>query len=126
MFARRVFLLAGLLGLAALLPVYFLEGRIGRDQPPAINHPEFFYFFLGTAVTWQVVFLVISRDPVRFRPLMLTAVLVKATIGVPALILFAAGRVAVPVLLTGVADLILGLLFFIAFLRTKPAAESRL
>ena len=68
-FARRVFLIAGIYGLLVLLPLYFMEARIGRDQPPAITHPEYFYGFLGVAVSWQVAFLVISRDPVRFRPL---------------------------------------------------------
>ena len=80
-FARRVFLIAGIYGLLVLLPLYFLEARIGRDQPPAITHPEYFYGFLGVAVSWQVAFLVISRDPVRFRPLMVPAVLEKATFG---------------------------------------------
>ena len=58
--------------------MYFLEGRIGRDTPPPITHPEFFYGFLGVAVAWQAAFLVIARDPVRFRPLMVPAVLEKA------------------------------------------------
>ena len=70
-FARRTFLIAGVYGLLALVPMYFLEGRIGRDIPPPITHPEYFYGFIGVAVAWQVAFLVIARDPVRFRPLMI-------------------------------------------------------
>ena len=51
LFARRTFLVAGIYGLVVLLPMYFLEGRIGRDTPPPITHPEFFYGFLGVAIT---------------------------------------------------------------------------
>ena len=81
---QTVFLIAGIYGLLVLLPLYFMEARIGRDQPPAITHPEYFYGFLGVGVSWQVAFLVISRDPVRFRPLMVPAVLEKATFGLAA------------------------------------------
>ena len=69
-FARWVFRLAGIYGLIVLLPQYFLEERIGRDDPPPITHPEHFYAFLGVAVAWQVAFLVIAQDPIRYRPIM--------------------------------------------------------
>ena len=46
-FARIVFLVAGIYGLLVVAPQYFLEARIGRDTPPAITHPEFFYGFVG-------------------------------------------------------------------------------
>ena len=117
-FARRVFLIAGVYGLMVLLPMYFLEGRIGRDTPPPITHPEFFYGFLGVAVAWQAAFLVISRDPVRFRPLMLPAVLEKASFGLPAIALWLGGRLAAPMLAAGLIDLTLGVLFVVAYLRT--------
>ena len=61
--ARRLFLIAGIYGLAVILPQYFLEARVGRDYPPAITHPEYFYGFLGVAAAWQVAFLVIATDP---------------------------------------------------------------
>lgn len=49
-FARRVFLIAGSYGLVVLLPQYFLESRTGRELPPPITHPEYYYGFLGVAV----------------------------------------------------------------------------
>jgi len=118
LFARRTFLIAGIYGLLALLPMYFLEGRIGRDHPPPITHPEHFYGFLGVAVAWQVAFLVIAREPVRFRPLMPVAVLEKASFGLPAIALWLTGRIPAPVLVVGLIDLTLGVLFVIAYLRT--------
>ena len=124
-FARRVFLIAGIYGLLVLLPHYFLEARIGRDQPPAITHPEYFYGFLGVGVSWQVAFLVISRDPVRFRPLMVPAVLEKATFGLAAVALWSGGRLAAQMLAAGLIDLALGILFVFAFLKTAPSPVSR-
>jgi hypothetical protein len=40
-------------GLLALLPQYFLEAGNGLDFPPAINHPEYYFGFIGVAVVWQ-------------------------------------------------------------------------
>ena len=122
-FARRVFLIAGVFGLLALLPLYFLEGRIGRDQPPAITHPEYFYGFLGVAVSWQVAFLVIARDPLRFRPLMVPAVLEKATYGLAIIALFMGGRLTAVMLSSGLIDLTLGVLFVVAYWRTVSSRE---
>ena len=42
-FAKIVFLVAGIYGLIVLLPLYFLEERTGRDFPPPITHPEYYY-----------------------------------------------------------------------------------
>jgi hypothetical protein len=123
-FARLVFAAAGVYGLAVLLPQYFLEERIGRDDPPAITHPEYFYGFLGVAVAWQVAFLVIARRPVRLRPLMVPAILEKAAFGIAALVLFAQQRVSSTVLAFGCIDLVWGLLFAVAFVRTKTIAAD--
>lgn len=49
-FAKRVFYFAAIYGLLILSPPYFLEGRIGREYPPAITHPEHFYGFIGLAL----------------------------------------------------------------------------
>ena len=83
-FARRVFRFAGIYGLIVLPPQYFLETRIGRDAPPPITHPEFFYGFLGVAIAWQVAFLIIALDPRRYRPLMLAGVIEKSSFGIAA------------------------------------------
>jgi hypothetical protein len=123
-FARRVFTFAGIYGLLVLVPLYFLEGRIGRDQPPPITHPEYFYGFLGVAVAWQVAFLVIARDPARYRPLMVPAVLEKATFGFAAIALAAAGRIPGAVLAGGLIDLALGVLFVIAYVRSGRSDAS--
>src|SRR5262245_17918 len=100
-FARWVFRIAGIYGLAVLAPQYCLEAQVGRDYPPPVTHPEFFYGFLGVAVAWQVAFLLIARDPARYRPLMIPAVLEKVTFGIAVLVLFAQQRVAGVLLVFG-------------------------
>ena len=122
MFARRVFLVAAIYGLIVLLPQYFLEEKTGRDFPPAITHPEYFYGFIGIAVAWQLVFLIISRDPIRYRPLMPVAVVEKIAFGFPAIALYLTGRLSSQMLGAGMLDLVLGVLFVIAYKRTSQTA----
>lgn len=104
-FAKWVFRIAGIYGLTVLTPMYFLESQISHDFPPAITHPEYFYGFIGVAVSWQVLFLFLSRDPVRYRLLMLPAILEKATYGIAIIWLFVQQRVAGLVLVFATVDL---------------------
>ena len=123
-FAKRVYLVAGVYGLLALLPQYFLEAKIGRDTPPPITHPEFFYGFVGVAVAWQIAFLIISTDPARYRPLMLATIVEKATFGIATVILFGLGRVDPLMTAAAVVDLVLGTLFAVSYAKTLTASES--
>jgi len=74
-FAKRVFLVAGIYGIVVLLPQYFVEWALALPMP--MRRPEQFYGFIGVALTWQFLFLVIARDVERYRPLMLVGVLEK-------------------------------------------------
>ncbi len=123
-FASRVFRVAGIYGLVALLPQYFLERTTGLRHPPAITHAEYFYGFIGVAVAWQVVFFLIAGDPARYRPLMLAAVLEKAAFGLAAVALYWQGRLSAEMLGAGVIDLILGSLFVVAYRRTAAPAHG--
>jgi len=118
-FARRAFRWAGIYGLIVLVPQYFMEGQIGRDFPPAITHPEHFYGFIGVALAWQFAFLTIARDPVRFRPLMLPAILEKLSFGIAAIVLFAMGRIPLLVLAPALVDLGLATAFAVAYRSTR-------
>ena len=117
-FAKRVFTIAGIYGLIVLLPQYFLENTIGRTEPPAITHPEYFYGFIGVAVAWQVAFLIIAQDPVRYRPLMIPSIIEKATFGFAAIALFLLGRLSVQMFGAAVIDMTLGIFFVISYMRT--------
>ena len=113
-FSRWVFRIAGIYGLAVLVPQYFMEAQVGRMYPPVITHPEFFYGFLGVAVAWQVAFLLIAQDPTRYRLFMIPAVLEKFSFGVAALVLHAQGRIPSGALAGGIVDLVLCSLFLVA------------
>ena len=117
-FARRVFLVAAIYGLIVLAPQYFLEAKNGRDFPPAITHPEYYYGFVGVALVFQLIFLIIARDPVRYRAMMIPAILEKATFGVAAVVLFLLGRIPTVILSFAIVDLLLGLLFVVAYAKT--------
>jgi hypothetical protein len=118
-FARHLFLWSAAYGFVVLLPQLFLEARIAREQPPAITHPEYFYGFTGLALVFQVMFLVIATDPVRFRPLMLVAVLEKLSFVLVVGFLYWQGRVAPPILGFATLDLILGAAFLSAWVKTR-------
>ena len=126
-FAKRVFLFAGVLGLMTLVPQYFMEGRVGRDFPPPLTHPEYFYGFVGVGAVWQVLFLIISKDPVRLRPAMPVAVLEKLSFGLPVIVLYLQGRLPAMILGFGLFDLFLGVLFVVSYRRTAAteAVERR-
>ena len=122
-FAKLVFLSAGVYGLVVMTPLYFLEQRIGADNPPAINHPEYYYGFAGVGVAWQLMFLVIGRDPARYRLAMLPAVVEKASFAIPIPMLYAWGRVPGTTVGFAAIDGVLAVLFILAFVRTR--AEAR-
>ena len=123
-FARRVYTIAGIYCLIVMFPQYFLEDRIGRDYPPPITHPEYFCGFVGVVLVWQIAFLVIARDPARYRALMPVTVLEKLAFAVPVILLHLDGRVAAAVIPFAVIDLVLGTLFFIAWRRTGAAPRA--
>ncbi len=123
-FARIVFLVAGIHGLLVLAPLYFLEERIGREMPPAITHPENYYGFIGVGLAWQVLFLIVARDPVRYRAMMIPAVLEKVLWGIALVVLFAQHRIPLAVLAVGSIDWIFVFLFTAAYVATARADRA--
>ena len=122
-FARWVFLIAGIYGLIVVTPQYFMEDMIARTTGP-ITHPEYFYGFLGVVVAFQLVFLVVSRDPIRFRPIIPACVVEKLTFGVAAWALYAAERVRADILVFAAIDLVLAVLFMMAWAKTRMLARD--
>jgi hypothetical protein len=114
-FARRLFTLAAVYGIVSLVPMYFLERGLMERLPPALTHPEFYFGFVGVALAWQVLFLLVGRDPVRLRPVMLPAALEKAGWGVAVLVLAAQGRTPAFFVPSAAIDLVLATLFVVAW-----------
>ena len=120
-FAKIVFWCAGVAGVVALTPMYFLLNFLGVRIPPPFAHPAFYYGFIAVVQVWHAAFCVIATDPVRFRPMMLFAVMEKFVFVFVAIVLWLEGQAISALLLVAAADFLLGVLFLAAFLKTASA-----
>jgi len=118
-FAKVVFWVAGVWGIVVLTPLYFMFNVIGRTDPPPITHPGFYYGFTGVALTWQIAFLFIARDPLRLRPMMIPSILEKFSYGIAVAVLVSQGRMRSSDMMFGGVDLLLGVLFIAAYATSK-------
>jgi len=125
-FAKIVFWVAGIWGFLVLTPLYFMLDIIGQKDPPPITHPGFFYGFVGVALVWQVVFIIVATDPVRYRPLMIPSILEKVGWSAPVTVLVLQERMHKSDLVFAGTDLLLGVLFVIAWFKTpsRPSSTS--
>ncbi|NML94898.1 hypothetical protein [Novosphingobium olei] len=110
--ARRIFRGAAIWGFIVLPPLYLV--------PLPVLGAETYLGFVGCALVFQAVFWIIGGNPVRYRALMLPAIFEKLVFGVPALVLFAQGRVLPIVAFFASVDLLLAILFVVAR-RVTPA-----
>jgi len=120
-FARNVYILAGLWGFIVLVPIFWLVDISGHHYAPPAAYPQFFYGFLFVAMAWQLAFLIIGSNPARFRPLMIATIVEKfGFVGVVA-VLYAQARIPAIEAQAGIPDFILGMLFIVAFAKTRGA-----
>jgi hypothetical protein len=117
-FAKVTFLIAGIWGVLSLSPLYFLFDVIGRQDPPPITHPGFYYGFASVGLAFQIAFFVIARDPVRLRPMMIPSVIEKLGGGATFLVLYLQRRLTPGDLGLGCIDLLFGALFIAAYFKT--------
>jgi hypothetical protein len=123
-FARYTFLIAGIYGLIVMLPQYFLEQRIAVDSPPAITHPEFFYGFIGITVAFQLVFLIISSDPIKYRLMIIPSLVEKFSFVIAVAALYAERRVGMPIIVGASLDAVLAILFIISWISLRKVDRS--
>jgi hypothetical protein len=119
-FAKWVFRIAGLYGIVVVAPMLFLERQIA----PGITHPVFFYAWVGMTLVFQILFLVLSTDPIRYRPMMLVSVLEKATAVISIPWLYVLGRIGNQWLGAAVVDLVFFVLFLSAYRETGGVPSS--
>jgi len=117
-FAKVVFWVAGIWGLVVITSLYFMFDLIGKQDPPAITHPGFYYGFVGCALAWQIAFICIASDPVRLRVMMIPSVVEKFTYCTAVVVLVMQGRTNQRDLVFAVTDLTLGALFVAAYVVT--------
>lgn len=122
-FAKILFNVAGVWGVILLLPLYFMFDLIGRQDPPPITHPAFFYGFAGLGLAWQFAFFIIARDPLRFRPMMIPSILEKVGYGGAVVMLYAQDRMHGQDLAFGLIDLLFAALFVAAYAMTGSKAN---
>lgn len=122
-FARIVFIVAGVWGILVLTPLFFLIDVTGRQYVPPSMYPQFFYGFLSVALAWQIAFLLIGSDPARFRPLMLPSVVEKFGWVFVLVLLYRDGRISPLDTSAAWPDMVLGVLFVAAFVKTGHAAR---
>jgi hypothetical protein len=113
-FARWVYLAAGIYGILALAPMFLMEGRLA----PANPYPVFFYGFAGVAFAWQGLFVVLSTDPSRYRPVMPFCILEKVSFALAAPLLYLVGRATASWLAAAAMDGVFAVLFAAAYVMT--------
>jgi hypothetical protein len=118
-FAKFVFIGAGVWGIVVLTPLFWLVDITGRRYAPPADYPQFFYGFLSVAMAWQIAFLIIGSNPARFRPLMIPSMLEKLGYVALLTLFYRQGRVAAVDAQAALPDLLLGILFIVAFAKTR-------
>jgi hypothetical protein len=108
-FARRVLIGAALYGFIGAATLYF--------SPAPDPHRLLYFAFAGIALVFQGVFLVIARDPRRYAAFLPLCIFEKLSFAIPALAFGARGQAEAAMALGGAVDLVLAVLFIIAWRR---------
>ena len=118
-FAKWIFLIAGILGLLSTVPLAFAE------KVMAVKQPEFYYGFVFLNICWQILYVFISSDPVRYRPMMIPAFLAKSSGTVALTWLYLLGRVPSHWIAIGTVDGVFAVMFLVAFWATRNDSRER-
>lgn len=80
-----------------------------------LTTPEFYYGFVLLNIGWQILYLFLASDPVRFRPIMLPAFFAKASAPVALWRLFLTGRISADWVNTTYLDGVFAVLFLVSY-----------
>ncbi len=105
-------------GVLLLTPLYFIFDLIGRQDPPPVTHPAFYYGFVGAGLAWQIAFFLIAGNPFRFRAMMIPSIFEKFSYGIALAVLYLQHRLHPQDFTFGCIDLLFGVLFCAAFFKT--------
>jgi hypothetical protein len=123
-FTRWTFIIAGVYGIVMLVPLYFSEKQISTDFPPAITHLEYFYGFISIALVWQILFLLIAFNPLRYKLVIIPAILEKLSFGIITIFLLGQQKISPVMLGPGIIDIVFGCLFIVIFFKMKNKGPS--
>jgi hypothetical protein len=112
--ARWVFLIAGIFGLIPVVPLVYTTMVKGEAiLPDFASMGSFFSVSVFQYVCWQISYIILARDPVRFRSMIILAFFVEITAPLNPLWLFLYGfRLWISI---AVVDFLLAILFVVAF-----------
>src|SRR5437764_4996796 len=117
-FRNNAFWWGGAYGVLLAIAFFLGEKQIIAKMPPALTHPEYYYTFAGALLVWHLLYLYISNNLERCRPIMPFATLEKISFAAPVLVLYAMGRVTSLGLVGGaVGDLVWGAFFLAAYFK---------
>jgi len=122
-FAKWTFRIAGIYGVLLIAPMYFLEPVFNAQGQP-LTHPEHFYGFVGITLAFQVLFLAMSRDVARYRPLIPVCLFEKLVFQAAIWPLYLMGRTPGVVAAFATVDLFWAVMFAISFFRSRAAGEE--
>ena len=122
--AKWTFRTAGVFGLIVMIPMLFVENLIEQIMPPSVNHPEFFYGFVVLNICWQILYLFLAKDPIRFRPMMIPAFLAKASAPVALIWLYLQRRISSQWITTSIMDGVFAILFLVSYWATRHETEN--
>jgi hypothetical protein len=117
--AKWVFASAGVMGLLSTVPLLFDENLMG------VRQAEFYYGFVCLDICWQVLYLFISSDPIRYRPLMIPAFLAKGSGTIALTWLYLLARVSTQWIAIGAVDGVFAVFFAIAYWSTRDHPTVR-
>jgi len=117
--AKWIFLLAGVSGLLCTVPLLFAENTMGGRQA------EFYYGFVCLDICWQILYLFLSSDPIRYRPMTIAAFLAKGSGTIALTWLYLLARVSVQWIVIGAVDGIFAMFFAIAYWATGDHPKVR-
>jgi hypothetical protein len=124
LFAKRVFQIAAFWGIFILTLGYsaYLLGVEGATVNT--DRPELVHGFFLVALAFQIVFFIIASDPLRYRMMMLAAMIEKFPFALATLALYSTGQAPPMAAVFGVIDGALGILFAIAYFLTDRIAGA--
>ena len=124
LFATRVFQAAGIWGLLLLGGLYLAYLAGAGEFSVVTSHPQYVHGFFLLGLAWQVAFLMIATDPIRYRLMMLVAMLEKFPFTLATLLLYSNGDIPASVLGAGLIDGLLGVLFGVSYAITADSADA--
>lgn len=116
---KTIFLTSGIYGLIIMLAMLLSEKQFSHENPPQLTHLEFYYGFIGVCIAFQILFILIAKNPLKYKLMMVPAILEKFSFGLVVIVMHYQKNIPNTVFVFGLIDLIFLCLFIYAFIKTR-------